>query len=317
MNPVNTKPYHLPEDAVWLITGCSSGIGRALAELVASHPSQTLIATARDPAALAYLPTDRANVLRLALDVTSPASVEAAFAAAAEHLNNNKSDKNKGKGWRLDVVVNNAGYELQGDTEAVGEAQARDQLETVFFGTARVATRAVAVMRETAERKGGGVPPAGLVVNVSSLAGLCAFAGQSYYHAAKFAVEGFTESFAREMHPSWNINFCLVEPAGVKTNFEKSSKKTVAPHPAYAAPDMPTRQIIAMVTQARASGAGMEPAAVAAAVYGVASRGERVPLHLPLSLTAYGLIKKKAEGLLRELEDVKAITAMGQAPPSS
>ncbi|TVY85726.1 putative oxidoreductase, partial [Lachnellula willkommii] len=217
MNPVNTKEYKLPSDATWLITGCSSGIGRALATLIASKPNQRLIATARTPSSLTYLPSTP-NILKLALDVTSPSSVTAAFAAAAEHFG-------KDQNLHLDVVVNNAGYSLSGDTEAATEAEMHLQMETLFFGTVRVTTRAVENMRQADDRRGG------LVFNISSLAGFLGLPGHAFYHAGKFAVEGFSESVAREMHPDWNINFCIVEPAGVKTEFEGHSKARTAPHP--------------------------------------------------------------------------------------
>jgi NAD(P)-dependent dehydrogenase (short-subunit alcohol dehydrogenase family) len=160
--------------------------------LVASKPNQRLIATARDPSSLSYLPDGNPNVLKLALDVTSVKSVDAAFAAAAEHF---------GKDYHLDVVVNNAGYSLSGDTEAATEEETHQEMETLFFGTARVTVRAIAVMRQAKEHRGG------LIFNISSLAGLCGFPGHAYYHASKFAVEGFSESVAREVHPDWNSKF--------------------------------------------------------------------------------------------------------------
>jgi len=298
MNPVNTKPYQLPPDAAWLITGCSSGIGRAIATLVASKPNQRLIATARNPSSLSYLPDANPNILKLALDVTSSSSVNAAFAAAAKHF---------GEDFHLDVVVNNAGYSLSGDTEAATEDETHEEIETLFFGTARVTTRATEVMRQTKDHRGG------LIFNISSLAGLCAFPGHAYYHAGKFAVEGFSESVAREMHPDWNINFCIIEPGGVKTNFEGHSKARTKPHPAYAADDMPSRRLEKYVNMGIKSGAGMiEPSAVAETIFTIASRGERVPLRLPLGATAWKLAKAKFEGLLGELDAVKELSAMGQ-----
>ncbi|KAI1340832.1 short-chain dehydrogenase/reductase-like protein SDR [Xylariaceae sp. FL0016] len=307
MNPVNTQPYNLPDDATWLITGCSSGIGRELASLIAHHPSHRLIATARDPTQLSYLPSTP-NILKLPLDVTSPASVHDAFAAAAA-----AASHFGGGALRLDVVVNNAGYELQGDTESATEAQAHDQVETVFFGSARVTMKAVEVMRRSESGSGAGRPRGGVVVQVSSLAGQCAFAGQSYYHAAKWALEGFTESVAREMRPDWNINFCLVEPAGVKTNFERSSKKFTERHPAYAAPDCPTRQIEVMVKKGNEAGHGMAPEDVARTIYHVVSRGQQIPLRVPLGPIAWGLIKKKSDGLVKDLEDIKEISLMSHS----
>jgi len=186
-----------------LVTGCSSGIGRALATLVASKPSQRLIATARNPTNLSYLPDDNPNILKLQLDVTSPDSVNAAFASAADHF------RDKDDHFRLDVVVNNAGYSLSGDTESATEEETHQEMETLFFGTARVTTHALEAMRPA---DGGDDSRAGGVIfNISSLAGLCAFPGHAYYHAAKFAVEGFSESVAREVHPDWGSESCSAE----------------------------------------------------------------------------------------------------------
>ena len=157
--------------------------------MIANKPGLRLIATARDPSSLSYLPDDSSDILKLALDVTSVESVNAAFAAVAKHF---------GPDFRLDVVVNNAGYSLSGDTESATEEETHQEIETLFFGTARVTTRAVEVMRQAEGHRGG------VIFNISSLAGLCGFAGHAYYHAGKFAVEGFSESVARELHPDWN-----------------------------------------------------------------------------------------------------------------
>ncbi|KAF3800407.1 putative oxidoreductase [Colletotrichum gloeosporioides] len=297
MNPVNTKPYNLPTDATWLITGCSSGIGKALATLIASKPSHRLIATARRPADLSYLSDDNPNILKLVLDVTSPTSVNTAFDSAAEHFGND---------FHLDAVVNNAGYSLSGDTESATEEETHLEMETLFFGTARVSTRAIGVMRQHPEHRGG------VIFNISSLAGQVGLPGHAYYHASKWAVEGWSESVAREMHPDWNINFCIVEPAGVKTNFEGHSKAHTAPHPAYAASDMPARALERYVNAGLKMGMGAEPSAIADAIYGIASRGEKIPLRVPLVATAWKMIKGKFDGFLPELEAIKDISAMGQ-----
>ncbi|KAL4971841.1 hypothetical protein BDW66DRAFT_16979 [Aspergillus desertorum] len=299
MNPVNTKPYQLPADATWFVTGCSSGIGRAIAEHVAAQPGHRLIATARDPASLSYL-QDSASILKLGLDVTKPESVDAAFKAAADHF---------GDSYYLDVVVNNAGYSLSGDTESVTEGEMHEVFETNFFGLVRVSLKAIEVMRQSKEKRGG------LIFNISSLAGICAFPGHAFYHASKFAVEGWSESVAREVHPDWNINFCIVEPSAVKTNFETTSKKRTAPHEAYAGADMPARQLEMFVKKGLAAGVGFEPSAVAKVLYQVASRKEKVPLRLPLSATAVKLITAKLQGQLQDLEATAELSAIdvGQA----
>ena len=261
------------------------------------------------------------------MDVTSVGSVDAAFAAGAKHF---------GKDFCLDVVVNNAGYSLSGDTEAATEEEIHEEMETLFFGTARVTVHAIEVMRQAKDHRGG------LVFNISSLAGLCGFPGHAYYHAGKFAVEGFTESVAREMHPDWNskcppltfllsvdlkstketvvansllastVNFCIVEPSGVNTNFEGQSKAHTKPHPAYAADDMPSRKLETFVNKATGSGAVIEPSAVAETIFTIASRGECIPLRLPLGVVAWKLARSKFVDLLGELDMVKELSVMGQ-----
>lgn len=117
------------------------------------------------------------------------------------------------------------------------------------------------------------------------------------------------------------VNFCIIEPSGVKTNFEGHSKAQTAPHPAYAAPDMPSRVLEAYVRKGIKAGAAagmIEPSAIAESIYTIASRGEKVPLRLPLGATAWMLAKAKFGGALAELEKVKEISAMGKeivAPP--
>jgi len=295
MNAVNTKPYHLPAEATWLITGCSSGIGREIAKYVASKPNQRLIATARDPTSLSYLADDNADILKLALDVTSPSSVDNAFKAAAAYF---------GADYHVDIVVNNAGYSLSGDTESATEQEMHDELETLFFGTVRVTMNAIKVMRQEKDHRGG------LIFNISSLAGVCGFPGHAFYHAGKFAVEGWTESVAREMHPDWNINFCIVEPSGVKTRFETHSKINTKPHEAYAGDDMPARKLESYVNKGIQAGSGIEPIKVAETLFQVASRNDNVPLYLPLGNTAAMLIQAKLQQRLQDLEAVRDISAI-------
>lgn len=204
--------------------------------------------------------------------------------------------------------MNNAGYSLSGDTEAATEEEAHLEMETLFFGTARVTARALPIMRkEVGGRKGG------VVFNISSLAGLCGFPGHAYYHAGKFAVEGWSESVAREVHPDWNVNICIVEPSGVKTNFDGHSKARIQAHPDYTGEDMPARQLEKYVNIGIKSGIGMmEPSAVAETLWSVASRGEKVPLRLPLGATCWKMAKARCEGFLRELDGVKEVSTFGE-----
>ncbi|GES62445.1 NAD(P)-binding protein [Aspergillus terreus] len=157
-----------------------------------------------------------------------------------------------------------------------------DQLETNFFGLVRVTLRALKIMRESGGR-------GGLLINISSLAGVCSFPGQAFYHA---------------------IHFCLVEPGSVKTNFETSSKKRIASHPAYADPSMPSRMLEAFVEQSLASGGAVEAADLAALLYHFASPGEKIPLYLPVSTTATGLITMSLTARLEGVDAVKELSAV-------
>lgn len=214
------KIYHLPHDAVFLITGCSSGLGLALAQLIASHSTHRLVATARNPQKLndlLFLPDTNATttnnnnknskdrILILPLDVTSTTSITTALDAVLGH---------PGFG-RLDVLVNNAGHGLMGDTETsipyhpsvphssdAGHAKARAVVDTDFWGAATMSLHAIRVMRENNAKDGG--RQGGLVLQVTSVGGFMGFPGNAYYHAAKFALEGFTESVSREVRPEWN-----------------------------------------------------------------------------------------------------------------
>ncbi|KAJ9150840.1 Retinol dehydrogenase 8 (Short-chain dehydrogenase) [Pleurostoma richardsiae] len=289
------RPFKLPADAVWFITGCSSGIGLALATLIATqHPSNRLVATARSPDALkAHLPTG-ANVLVLPLDVTSAESISAAVAAAISAFG------------RLDVLVNNAGYGLMGDTEAATDDQARKVVETDFWGTARLTVHAMRVMRE--ENAKGDGPQGGLVMNVTSMGGFVGFPGNAYYHAAKFAVEGFTESVAKEVRPEWNIHFTIIEPGGVQTDFPTRSAVRTAVHPAYELPDSPSRVLDKYVSTPETRQTWALPQKIAEGMYGVASRGESIPLRVPLGPDAWTFMKLELENVDKNLDEVKELS---------
>lgn len=126
------------------------------------------------------------NVLKVALDVTSQESVDTAIAAA---LN---------KFGRIDVLVNNAGYSVMGDSESTTDEQARQVVETDFWGTVKLTLQAMRIMREENPKTGS---CGGVVMNVTSVGGFIGLPGSAFYNASKFAVEGFTESVSREVRP--------------------------------------------------------------------------------------------------------------------
>lgn len=186
---------------VWLITGSSRGLGRALAEAVLAA-GDNLVATARNPAQLADL-SERygGQVLTLALDVTNEAAAAATVEAAVKRFG------------RIDVLVNNAGYGNVGSIEDTSLADFRAQIETNLFGTIIMSKAVIALMR------GQG---AGHIIQFSSVGGRIGPAGRGAYSAAKFGVEGFSEVLAKEVSP-FGVKVTVVEPGGFRTDFAGAS----------------------------------------------------------------------------------------------
>ncbi|NZD61624.1 SDR family NAD(P)-dependent oxidoreductase [Rhizobium sp. WYCCWR 11290] len=186
---------------VWLITGSSRGLGRALAEAVLAS-GDNLVATARDPGQLADLSEWYGDqVLTLALDVTDEAAAAAAVEAGVKRFG------------RLDVLVNNAGYGNVGSIEDTSLPDFRAQIETNLFGTIIMTKAVIALMRGQA---------AGHIIQFSSVGGRIGPAGRGAYSAAKFGVEGFSEVLAKEVAP-FGIKVTVIEPGGFRTDFAGAS----------------------------------------------------------------------------------------------
>lgn len=197
---------------VWLITGSSRGLGRALARAVLASGDR-LIATARDPGQLADLSAEYGDrVLTLALDVTDEPAAGVAVAAAVERFG------------RLDVLVNNAGYGNVGPIEDTSLADFRAQIETNLFGTIIMTKAAIPLMREQR---------AGHIIQFSSVGGRIGPVGRAPYAAAKWGVEGFSEVLAKEVGPL-GIKVTVIEPGGFRTDFAGVSTKLAEGRPEYA-----------------------------------------------------------------------------------
>jgi NAD(P)-dependent dehydrogenase (short-subunit alcohol dehydrogenase family) len=196
---------------IWLITGSSRGLGRALAEavLAAGHG---LVATARDPSQLDDLKRRfGASILTTALDVTDERAAAAAVKAAVDRFG------------RLDVLVNNAGYGDVASIEDTSLADFRAQIETNLFGTIIVTKAALPLMREQGS---------GHIIQFSSVGGRIGPAGRAPYAAAKWGVEGFSEVLAREVGPL-GVKVTIVEPGGFRTDFAGSSTTLREGRPEY------------------------------------------------------------------------------------
>ena len=183
--------------STWLITGCSTGLGRALAEEVLGHGHNAIV-TARDAATLADL-ADRhpESALALALDVTDQAQVAASVRQTVERFGN------------IDVLVNNAGYGYRAAVEEGDDADIEKLFATNFFGAVAMIKAVLPGMR--ARRSG-------TIVNISSIGARISPAGSGYYSASKAALEGMSGSLRKELEPL-GIRVTVVEPGGFRTDF--------------------------------------------------------------------------------------------------
>jgi NAD(P)-dependent dehydrogenase (short-subunit alcohol dehydrogenase family) len=191
---------------VWFITGSSSGFGLLLAK-EALRRGERVIATARDASTLNELVTAYPNAARtFSLDVTKPAEIEAVAQKAIAAFGH------------VDVLVNNAGYGVNGAIEEVSEDEFEPMFQTNIYGLIRTTRAFLPHMRERRS---------GHIFNLSSIGGLIGGAGWGFYNTTKFAVEGFSEALAAEMKPL-GVSVTIVEPGPFRTEFLGRSGKLAA-----------------------------------------------------------------------------------------
>ena len=188
---------------VWLVTGSGSGLGRNIAQAVLAS-GDSLLATARDPRQLEDLVQKYGDHVRaVPLDVTDECAAQAAVQVAVDAFG------------RLDVVVNNAGYGDVAPFEQLSSERFKAVMDTNLYGVVNVTRAAIPIMRKQ---------KSGCILQISSLGGRLALPGSTAYHAAKWAVGGFTESLAQELAP-FGVKVCALEPGGMRTNWGARAHK--------------------------------------------------------------------------------------------
>lgn len=190
---------------VWLITGSGSGLGRDIAEaaLAAGH---SVVATARQPEQLRELVTQYPDRCRaVPLDVTDDAAAKTAVESAVSSFG------------RLDVLVNNAGYGLFSPFEQISPEDFQAVIDTCFYGVVYTTRAAVPIMRQQ---------KSGWIFQISSIGGRITIPFNSPYHAAKWAVGGFSEALAAEV-ASFGVKVCTLEPGGIRTDWARRARQTV------------------------------------------------------------------------------------------
>ena len=267
---------------VWLITGCSTGFGRALAEVVLKK-GDYLLATARKPEQIrALIDQYPETALAVHLDVTLSQDIQAAVDAAIATFG------------RIDVLVNNAGHGLIAALEEVSDVDIHQFFETNFFGALRLMRTVLPVMRQQGS---------GHIVNMSSTAGLVGFAGSSLYCGAKFALEGTSEALASEVEP-FGIKVTLIEPGAFRTDFNGRSLAAAEQSiDAYATVSGASLQ---WFKQMDGKQPGNPTKAAQAIIQAVES--PHPPMRLALGTDAMSLIQEKLEWIKRDLDAWQQVT---------
>jgi NAD(P)-dependent dehydrogenase (short-subunit alcohol dehydrogenase family) len=273
----------MTEKKVWLITGAGRGMGADIAR-AALDAGHAVVATARNTGTVTAALGKNDDLLAVRLDVTDPADAEAAAGAAVDRFGH------------IDVLVNNAGNFYAGFFEEISPQDFRAQVETTLFGPVNVTRAVLPVMR--AQRSG-------LVVAISSTAGIAGGEFCTAYAASKFAVEGWIESLTPEVAP-FGIRTMLVEPGFFRTELLTPESTT------YAEPSIDdyaerTKQTITAWNGMNGRQGG-DPAKLAGALVQLAGQ-EEPPLRFVAGADAIATVENKAKALLAQAGAYRELSA--------
>ena len=273
----------MTDNKVWFITGAGRGMGVDIAK-AALAAGNAVVATGRNPDTVTAALGQDEDLLGVKLDVTDPADARAAVQAAVERFG------------RIDVLVNNAGNFYAGFFEEITPGDFRAQVETTLFGPINVTRAVLPVMR--AQRSG-------LVVAISSTAGIVGQEFCTAYAAAKFGVEGWIESLTPEVAP-FGIRTMLVEPGFFRTELLTPESTT------YAEPSIDdyadrTEQTVAAWNGMNGQQAG-NPAKLAAALLAVTQQ-EKPPRRWVAGADAVATVEQKAQTLLVEVDAYRELSS--------
>lgn len=268
---------------VWFITGVSGGLGRALAKEVALS-GDVVIGTLRKQEQIAdfdsLVPEKTFGVL---LDVNQHMQFKRVL---------NTTTLNFGP---IDILVNNAGYGLFGAIEELNMEEARQQMETNFFGALALTQAVLPLMREQ---------KSGHIIQISSMAGFRSLAGMGLYNASKFALEGFSEALALETK-HLNIKVTIVEPGPFRTNWAGDS--SVRSEKVIEDYSETVGNRISRI-QAYSGNQPGDPAKAARAIIKV-TNSDNPPLRLPLGSVAIEAIRSKLKSVEKEINEWEKVAA--------
>ena len=259
----------------WLITGTSSGLGRAMVEQLLERGDRVAATVRRDDALADLQQTHGERLSVVKLDLADTDGMRAAVDETFRRLG------------RIDVVVSNAAYGLVGAAEELTDAQIERQIATNLTGTIQFIRAVLPGLRE----QGGG-----RIVQVSSEGGQTTYPAFSLYHATKWGIEGFVETVTKEVGP-FGIDFIIAEPGPTATNFGAGIDLAPALDAYDQTPAGEVRRAVQGRTFAIYGDAGRTVAAIIAA-----ADSAKPPFRLPLGSTAYENLTRELTGRLAEIQ---------------
>ena len=264
------------QSRVWVMSGCSSGLGRELA-LAAARQGDRVIAGARNPSDLdAIVAQSAGSIIPVQLDVTLPQHSAAAVEVALKQFG------------RLDGIVNNAGYGIVGAVEDTPDADIRANFETNFFGALNLTRAALPTLRSRRT---------GIIVNISAAAAIANYPGFGAYGASKAALEFMSESLRDELRP-FGIRVILVQPGPFRTDFISRSLKSV---PCSTSEYQATVGRFAGMLEKMSGKQTGDPAKAAIAILN-AAKAEGPPFRLALGKYAQDKARRRAASTVAELD---------------
>lgn len=273
----------------WFITGTSTDFRKELARLLAQKDDVNLVATAHKPEQLSYLDEfDHGQILKLKLDVTNQEEIQKAVKATLDAFGS------------IDVLVNNAGIGYFGILEESNRETVQYMFDVNVWGLIDMTRAVLPTMRKQNE---------GVIINFSSIGGLYSFPTLSFYHGTKYAVEGLSESLAKEVAHK-NIQVLIIKPSGFRTDWAgRSSDKAL--------PSLEDYQQFTDFITTNENGAGHEagdPIKAAEIIYDQVTNNPQLPLRLPLRAFATDTAIDKYSKQLAEFKELHDLSASADIP---
>jgi NAD(P)-dependent dehydrogenase (short-subunit alcohol dehydrogenase family) len=273
---------------VWLITGCSTGFGRALATEALAQGYRVAVAARKTEDVQDIVSAYPDTAIALKLDVTIPEQIKAAVTTTLEKFN------------QIDVLVNNAGIGYFAAIEESEEAEVRRMFDINFFGLAKMIQEVLPQMRKQ---------KSGHILNISSIGGLRSFPGIGFYNASKYAVDGLSESLHKEVSPL-GIKVTIIAPSGFRTDWAgRSAKDASIKIDDYATTAGKNQSTIRGYSGNQAG----DPVRAAKAMINV-TETEHPPLRLLLGAAALKGARIKVEELKHDFETWAAVSEAADFP---